>query len=404
MTMTDNFCNAATLAFISRHADDDVAELALKTSDRDDVDLNFALNQIKGRQTAKQKLPSWAAIDGIVYPPHINMEQCSSEAAARYKASVATRVCGEYRDSMADLTGGLGVDFSFIAPLMRRSVYVERQKNLCQLAKHNFRLLNLGEKATVICADGTAYLDEMNDTDLIFIDPSRRNRDGGRAFALSDCEPNVMPLLPELLRRGRIVMMKLSPMLDWHKTVDDLRPFVSEIHIVATGGECKELLAVLSREDVETTKLFCVDDGYNISFDEREIDEPQQIYDGDSAALTGCYLYEPDAAVMKAGCFGAVCKRFNVEALDANSHLFVSRSFVNDFPGRRFRITNVTTMNKRSLAAAFTNISKANVAVRNFPLSADALSHRLKLKSGSDNYVFGTTAHDLHIVIISAKA
>ena len=398
-----SFENDPTLKFVREHADDDVMKLALKASEYKGVDMDVALMQIAGRQMAKRKLPTWSRMEYVLFPPHINLEQCSSEKAARYKAVVAARVCGKHRKRMVDLTGGYGVDFTLLAPLFDSSIYIERDRGLCEVVSVNLVFFNLGDKTEVYNADGTQFLKTIKSADLIFIDPSRRDDRGGRTYALSDCEPDALQLLPEMLERGRVVMMKLSPMLDWHKTVADLRPFISEMHIVSVDGECKELLAIIAKDITNEITIFCATDNYNIHFKESECNLPQQIFSGDINSLNGSYLYEPDAAMMKAGCFGALCSRYDVEALDLNSHLFVSSSLVNDFPGRKFRIKDVTTMNKRSLADALKNIDNAAVAVRNFPLSADALAKRLKLKNGSDKYIFGTTAQEKHIIIISDK-
>jgi hypothetical protein len=403
MEIDMSFENDPTLKFVREHADDDVMKLALKASEYKGVDMDVALMQIAGRQMAKRKLPTWSRMEYVLFPPHINLEQCSSEKAARYKAVVAARMCGKRRKLMVDLTGGYGVDFTILAQLFDFSIYVERDIGLCEMVFINLEFFNLGDKTEVHNADGTHFLKKIKNADLIYIDPSRRDDNGGRTYALSDCEPDALRLLPEMMCRGRVVMMKLSPMLDWHKLVADLKLFISEIHIVSVDGECKELLAVFKRGPVKEIKLFCATDNYNIHFKESEWNLPQQIFSGDINSLNGSYLYEPDAAMMKAGCFGALCHRYHVKALDENSHLFVRNSLVNDFPGRKFLIKDVTTMNKHSLADALKNIDNAAVAVRNFPLTADALAKRLKLKNGSDKYVFGTTAQEKHIIIISDK-
>ena len=230
----------ATIAFIRQNADADVRQLALRGTKDPEVDLPFALDQIAGRQTARHKLPSWAAIDGIVYPPHLSMEQCSSEQTARYKA----RLIGS-GGTMVDLTGGFGVDFSFLARGFQRAVYVERQEQLCAIARENFRLLGLSQ-AEVVCADSTDYLQTMSPVDFIYADPARRDNHGARTYGISDCTPDVLALRDLLLSKARRVLLKLSPMLDWRKAVSDLgEQYVREVHIVSVGNECKELLLLL---------------------------------------------------------------------------------------------------------------------------------------------------------------
>ena len=245
--------NEATIRFVLDHREEDVRALALRGSRDKDVDLPWALDQIQGWQAARRKLPSWAAIDGIVYPPHLSMEQCSSEQTARYKAEMAGR-----GQRLVDLTGGFGVDFSVMARGFAEAVYVERQAPLCEIAADNFRLLGL-QQATVVCADGTDYLQTMPQADLIYIDPARRDDHGGRTYGIADCTPNVLSIRDLLMEKAERVLIKLSPMLDWRKAVTDLGPqYVREVHIVSVANECKELLILLSPGT--SFRLICAND------------------------------------------------------------------------------------------------------------------------------------------------
>ena len=265
--------NQATIDFIHKHAEADVRQLALQGTRNPEVDLTYALDQIAGRQKAKTKLPSWAAIDGITYPPHLSMEQCSSEQTAKYKGCL---VIGDWcwlndkktggsgiSVSFVDLTGGFGVDFAFIAsainqhltPNTQRLIYVEQQAQLCAISSENYKLLGLNH-IEVVCADGVDYLHQLDHADLIFIDPARRDDHGARTYGIADCTPNVLELRDELLQKADRVMLKLSPMLDWRKAVEDLGN-VNEVHIVSVDNECKELLLILSKEE-KPLKLFCV--------------------------------------------------------------------------------------------------------------------------------------------------
>jgi len=381
--------NQATADFIRQHADGDVRQLALQAKKNPEVNLPFALDQIAGRQTARRKLPSWAAIDGIVYPPHLSMEQCSSEQTARYKALLA-----EGTESVVDLTGGFGVDFSFLAQGARRAVYVERQEALCAIARQNFQLLGLTQ-AEVVCADSEDYLRQMEPADLIFIDPARRDSHGGRTYGITDCTPDVLALRPLLLQKARRVLLKLSPMLDWRKAVSDLgQDVVREVHIVSVGNECKELLVVIDTPlhalPGGEGRLVCVNDGQVFETAlSASATLPLSPYRGDwEGAL---YLYEPNASIMKAGCFAEVAQRFGVDAIARNSHLFVSGTLVANFPGRVFHIDTVTSMNKRELKEKLGSLSQANIAVRNFPLSVADLRRRLKISEGGSTYIFATT-------------
>lgn len=387
--------NKATKDFIREHADADVRQLALQAKKNPEVDLTYALEQIAGRQKAKMKLPSWAKIDEMVYPPHISMEQCSSELTAKYKAEIVP--CG---NCFVDLTGGFGVDFSFIAKKFKHAVYVERQNHLCAIASENFRLLGL-DNAEAINADGIEYLHQMDHADLVFIDPARRDDHGGRTYGIADCTPNVLEVMDELMQKTDMLLLKLSPMLDWRKAVRDLGG-ASEVHIVSVDNECKELL-IMVRHDVQQIKVVCVN---LLSNGEREVFE---FDDTESTPMhqnisSKTYLFEPNASIMKAGCFDEIQARFPIAQLDNNSHLFVSDHEIPDFPGRRFKIEHVTSMNKRELKEALTGIDRANITVRNFPVSVAELRKKLKLKDGGDVFIFATTvAKEGHQLFICRK-
>ena len=376
--------NEATLEFIRIHADEDVRQLAFLGKKNPEVDMAYALDQIAGRQKARVKIPSWASIDGIVYPPHISMEQCSSEQTARYKARIAGN--GE---KIVDLTAGFGVDMAFMSAGFKQAVHVEMQPQLCAISSENYKHLGLNH-VQVVCNDGVGYLHQMEHADLIFIDPARRDQHGARTYGIADCTPNVLEIIDEMLQKADRVMIKLSPMLDWQKTVADVGN-VSQVHIVSVGNECKELLLEVKKGKDEKVKVFCVNDDQVFSY---EI--------GETHSFT--FLYEPNASVMKAGCFNLISHRFGITQPDANSHLFLSDKLVEGFPGRGFVIERVSTMNKRELKEALAGIDKANVAVRNFPLSVADLRKRLKLKDGGDVYIFATTdAKKGHLVMVCRK-
>ena len=379
--------NQATKDYIKKHAKEDVRQLALQGTKDPEVDLTFALEQIAGRQKAKTKIPSWAETEGIIYPPHLSMEQCSSEQTARYKASIV----GD-RALVVDLTAGFGVDLAFISQGFKRAVHVERQPQLCAISSENYQLLGLNH-IEVVCGDGIDYLHQLGHADLIFMDPARRDEHGGRTYGIADCTPNVLELRDELLEKADRVMLKLSPMLDWRKAVEDLGN-VSEVHIVSVDNECKELLLIMEKEE-KPLKVICVNNG-SIFEIKGESQRGISYSEGERR-----YLFEPNASVMKAGCFDELQSRFPVVQLDKNSHLFVADKDIDDFPGRRFIIERTTSMNKRDLKAALEGISKANVTVRNFPISVAELRKRLKLKEGGEVFIFATTvegnSHQLFI-------
>lgn len=508
--------NQATLDFIRQHQDDDVRQLAFLGSKYPEVDMPFALDQIRGRKMARVKLPRWASIDGIIYPPHISMEQCSSEQTALYKAELAARLLGlspsssengeekekesenasnlhlseicefagkgavdsEFAKNEAtckkqqilteseenvneikeepyegdfseeigfvDLTGGFGVDFSYIASRLDvKSMYVERQAHLCEAAKENFGRLGL-KNAIVKNGDGIEVLhsfaskkeaaasDSLGITEdqsqsllktnlglkLIFIDPARRDDAGNKVVSLKDCTPDVTLLQEEMLSKADYVIIKLSPMLDWHRAVSELN-CVQEVHIISVNNECKELLLVLSARNMGgmealsadgevkhsgNLRIYCVNDAQSFVCDELDI-ESSSVRIAPPVLEEMQYLYEPNASLMKAGCFGVLSGRYDAKMLSKNSHLFVSREPIAVFPGRSFRIIVVSSFNKKELKRHLSGITKANIATRNFPLSVAELRKRLKLKDGGETYIFATTLSDeSHVLMITEKA
>ena len=436
--------NQATQDFIRQHQDDDVRQLAFLGSKYPEVDMPFALDQIRGRKMARVKLPRWASLEGIIYPPHISMEQCSSESTALYKAELAARLLGlpasssgtemkaENEIEFVDLTGGFGVDFSYIAARLGvKSMYVERQAHLCEAAKENFGRLGL-KNAIVKNGDGIEVLhsfhpkkkDAASDDDslgitydqprsllktnlglkIIFIDPARRDDAGNKVVSLKDCTPDVTVLQEEMLSKADYVIIKLSPMLDWHRAISELS-HVREVHIISVNNECKELLLVLSARNMgENLRIYCINDAQSFVCDELDM-ESSQVKIAPSTLEEMLYLYEPNASLMKAGCFGVLSGRYDARMLSKNSHLFVSREPIAVFPGRSFRIIAISSFNKKELKRHLSGITKANVATRNFPLSVAELRKRLKLKDGGETYIFATTLSDeSHVLVITEKA
>ena len=393
--------NDATLQYANQHADDDVRQLALRGCKDKNVDMVLALQQIRGRQSARRKLPSWAAIDWLLYPPQLNMEQCSSEATARYKAMLCQRLLAEAAlpcPTLTDLTGGFGVDIAFMSAHFHQATYVERNTALAATAAHNLRLL--GSNTSCVCADAEQFLAAMQPCTMIYADPARRDNSGARTYAIGDCVPDVLTLSQQLLTKGRYVLLKLSPMLDWRKAVADLgEQHVSEVHIVAVDGECKELLLLLTNQDCGQLRLCCANNDSCHWLTASDLSLPAA---PPAAHITaGDCLYVPDATMMKAGCFTWIATRFGVAPMAHDSHLFVASQPVASFPGRAFTVTAVTTLNKRELRHTLAGLTRANIAVRNFPLSADQLRQRLRVADGGPDYLFGTTTADgRHVVIV----
>lgn len=461
--------NDKTREFVAMHRDEDVRELALKAKRVDGLDLPLALDQIAGWRIASKKLPQWASCEGIVYPPHISMEQCSSQFTAQYKSEItqtllvpSATVHARMSDSaesdiqtaksalhlsdsaesdtqeaktglrmsdsaesdtlvakraMADLTGGFGVDFSYLARGFSQATYVERQRHLCELAEHNMAALGL-DQARIVCGDGVEYLSQMDPVDFIYLDPARRDEHGSRTYAIEDCTPNVLELRDLLLAKSRFTLVKLSPMLDWRKAVVDFDGAVREVHIVATGNECKELLLVLGRPAQANARdsvdgagsyrrlaphVFCVNDDQRIDYDSAKYTQGLRI-GGKPLPDAKRYLYEPNASIMKAGCFDLVEERFGVTQIGPSSHLFVSEQQIADFPGRGFAIEAVGSMNKKDTKRLLNGVKQANIAVRNFPLTAPQLRKKLKLADGGTVYLFGTTMQGGgHVLLRTSK-
>lgn len=393
-----NQISPETQTFIREHRQDDVRALALQANKYPQVDMAEAVVQIAGWQIAEKKVPLWARTEGILYPRHLSMEQCSSEVTARYKASL---VSGE---SLADLTAGFGVDCSFMARNFNRVIYVEKQEILCDLACHNFPLLGLS-RIQVCQADGVEYLRQMEPVDCLFLDPARRDSHGGKTVAISDCEPDVCALESLLVEKGQYVLVKLSPMLDIGTALRELK-YLREIHIVAVNNECKELIAVLKKPSDNTYSS----DNEVIIFCEQAVNNllttpfSFTLSEEKNAACTWAeevedYLYEPGASLLKAGPYRLLSERYGVRKLQANSHLYTSFHEV-DFPGRRFRVLEVSDFGKKNLKQFLQGIEKANLTVRNFPTSVVELRKKLKLKEGGDLYLFATTLHGGQKVLI----
>ena len=384
--------------FILLNRGADTSSLALKRAP-DGVDLKYCLEQIKSRKKAERKLPDWAAVDGLVFPPLLSMEQCSSQFTAQYKRELLERVFdGGSRLGMVDLTAGFGVDFSYIAPLFECPVYVERQERLCSIAMNNMPLLGL-ERAKVCCTDGVEYLRDMEPVDLVFMDPARRDDVGRKTVLLEDCTPDVTALLPHLCAKARYVLLKLSPMLDIRSTLRKL-PHVKEVHVVSVDGECRELLLLMEVGYEGEAVYYCMNlGGRNESFSvaESALGVPR------IAASMEAYLYEPNASVLKAGVQDSLCGTFDVAKLHPNSNLFTASARQEGFPGREFRVLACHDFSKHSLKALFSQTRQANLTVRNFPATVEQLRKKLKLKEGGAMYLFATTLADGSHVLVQCE-
>jgi len=397
--------------YIRMHREEDVRRLALKRGP-EGVNHKWCLQQIEGWQLACKKLPTWAATDGLWFPVRLSMEQCSGEQTAQYKRSVVERLIpqGE-RHAMADLTGGLGVDFSAMAPLFDEATYVEILPELRRLAEHNMPLLGIKNEQLRI-------KDEVDSDNFqfIYVDPARRDGVGRKTVGIADCTPNVLDMQDQLLTDGRWVMLKLSPMLDITEALRQLH-HVREVHVVSVRGECKELLFVMHRDATASPAIYCV----NLGTDEEVLKmgqgENEKMRHGENEKMGDAhsmmphslpvsfshFLYEPNASILKAGIQDLLCERYAVRKLHPVSNLFVGDDFIAHFPGRRFRITGVSDFSKRGLKALIGDLSQANLTVRNFPVPVAQLRRQLRLSEGGDAYLFATTVDDSRHVLIRCQ-
>lgn len=389
--------NEATLQFIREHRLDDVRRLALQTPTGTEIDRAWALTQIEGRQLAENKIPTWFLTDKIVYPPTLALEQCSSEATARYKAQLASGT------SFVDLTGGFGVDFAFISKQFQEACYVEKQKELCEISAINFPILGL-TSTRIIQADASEYLKEMAPVDVIFIDPGRRSVSGKKVYSIEEGEPNLLTIQELLLEKAGSVLIKLSPMLDLSQALKEIKS-VTEVHVVSVDNECKELLFLLKRNCESEPSITCVNlskkrNQPKISFLLSQEKARQIPYTSEIEQ----YLYEPNASLLKAGFYKGLTELYPLRKLHSDSHLYTSDRFIPDFPGRVFQTEAYTSFNKKELRNFLCRTEKASLAVRNFPLSVSELHKKLKIKDGGETYLFATTlANGKHILLKNKK-
>ena len=384
--------NETIWKFIQKHRSDDVRKLALQAGrfPLSGQDFKRALQQIEGRQLTKHKIPSWYARKYIFYPRRLSIEQCSSQQTALYKASLLEG------NTIVDLTGGWGVDHAFIAPRFKQSVYIEQQKDLVKIAAHNFRILGL-KQTKAIHADGMEYLREMQKADCIYIDPARRSSEGRRVISIQNCEPDLSNIQDLLLEKADRIWIKYSPMLDIIQALQTL-DYIREIHIVSVENECKELLFLLEKESKPLT-IQCVNfrkkGNQQIQFSLSKEKACETVFTSELES----YLYEPNASVLKSGCFKSITLHFPVKKLHKDSHLYTSDQWVSDFPGRTFKIKASSSFNKKELKILMSGIEKANLSIRNFPLRTEELRKKLRLKEGGSVYLFATTIGSKHVLI-----
>lgn len=360
----------------------------------------------------KLKMPKWNDTPGLIYPPHISLEQCSSQLTAQYKKSLLDNNI----HSLVDLTGGLAVDFSVMARNINNATYVEKNSDLAEIVAHNLKLLDL-PNAKIVNSDAETFLQQMQPVDCIFIDPSRRTKNGSKAVHLTDCEPNIVALKQQLLNKAKKLVIKLSPMLDITEAITAF-PEATSIHVIAVKNECKELLLVCNKitsnpQHLTSNVYPLPSNDYSQNALSNVYRLPSNVYihtinfsntgqqkfnftrsEERSANLQFCsdfegFLYEPNAAIMKAGAFKTIAAKYNIKKISQNTHLYISNNYINNFPGRVFQIDDVLSPDKKN----FNTLQQANIAVRNFPLTVPQLRKKLQLADGGNVYLFAATTH-----------
>ena len=385
--------NLETQRFIKEHEKDDIFFLKLHYSNVSNVDIDLAIRQITGKQKVKSKVPLFYTTEDFLFPAQLSLEQSSSETTACYKSTICKG------NSLVDLTGGFGVDCYFMSQHFKQTMYVERQENLCGLATHNFKILN-SNNIKVIHSENEKYLLEMEQADWIFIDPARRSTGGKKVVLLSDCEPDISKLYPQLLERATRVMIKLSPMMDISAAILDL-PNTAEIHIISVENECKEVLLILNQSvqnDIQVKTINFRKNKENQTFEYNLNDESTTIVS--FATHIDKYLYEPNASIMKSGAFKLTGNRFHIHKLHKNTHLYTSNELIHEFPGRVFELKCQWGNSKNELKDITIKIPKANISTRNYPVPADELRKKLKIRDGGDIYLFACMMNDDQKVIL----
>ena len=414
-----------TQEYIKQHRNDDIYRLALAKTP-EGVDLQYALQQISAYQTLTKKVPSWAECEELIFPRQLSLEQSSSELTARYKADLICDFMGNKPFNHIDLTGGMGIDCNFIAQYTSHSHYVELNPELCRIAQHNFAHLN--SNITVHNTTAEEFLKQMTDdraqsTDnalnpqlLIYLDPARRGNHGEKLVSISDCQPDVVALLPQMLEITNKVVVKLSPMLDITRAIGELA-HIEHLYVISVGNECKELLLFINRNYNAETQIHAINLKQSTNYGLQLTDDTPNFNRKNTSLLSGflshesalslsyarqvgTYIYEPYAAHLKSGLYKTIAETYGVDKLHQHSHIYTSAELIDDFPGRQFKVTEVVPFNKKTIKTFFKEHPKANLTTRNFPLTVSQLRTQYKIKEGGEHYIFATTLHDKSLIVI----
>lgn len=380
--------NTDIAIFIGEHLHDDVQQLALQRNrfpQLSDADFRFLLQQIEGRQRTKDKLPSFALTPDWWYPVRLSCEQCSSEATARYKAEIIKPFIGQADATLIDLTAGYGVDTFFMSEHTQRAHYVERNAELCAIAQHNFALSRPHIQVhNTIAEEFLSSLPISNSpypisNTLIYLDPARRSQSGGKVFRIEDCEPNVIEILPILRKYASAILIKFSPMLDISAAMQSLGS-EWDIHVVALHNEVKEVLFITGNSTIHAVNI-----SHNQTTRFTLTQAEEKATQNHIANTIGKYLYEPNAAIIKAGAFRLVGERYGIAKLDTNTHLYTSDTLLPDFQGRVWKVIDTHLAKPSTLDPKL----KYSIISRNYPLSPEQMRKKYKLQDGNDYYLIG---------------
>lgn len=422
--------------FVTEHIDDDTARLILNRAKWPEIDMDLAVNCIESRRKLRGKVQEWAECPGLVFPRKLSAEQCSSSATGAYKAEVA-EVISDMKFRIADLTGGLGVDSWFFSKKAEAVMYCEMLPELCRAAEHNFRKLGAGNitvrnvavtsgmeiscyNGEEMAGDGMPRKEEKSifrtpkeilagfAPDIVYMDPARRGEGGRKVFLIEECTPDVLTLKDEIFEICRHILVKLSPMADINMVCERLGRCCREVHVVAAGGECKELLVWMDREWDEEYMIRAVEIGRDgamavfsfLGSEERSF-APLRMT-GEELRMTdealrmteeGAYLFEPGKALMKAGAFNLTGKRFGLCKLGKSTHYYTfnSEESVEQLKkfGKVFRIIRCSPLDKRSLKAAGKEYPHSEITARNISMDTETLRKKTGITSGDDAHIFG---------------
>ena len=389
--MNKNILDKNVQDYISKNLFTDILEIILKKQIFPKVSNKEIAEQISAKMKAKKKLPTYFKTPNIYFPNKVNIEQASSEKTAEFKSKIVTG------NVMIDATGGFGVDSMYFSKEFKKIIYIEENKELFEIVKANSKKLSLNIEH--LNDDGIEYVKKINTgIDLLYIDPSRRNKENKKVHFLSDCTPLIDYDLIQSLQNFKTILIKCSPIIDLKKTINDLK-VVSEIYIVGINNEVKEVLFNLNKQSNNDIKIKCIDlSNRELDFEFCIDDINNKKNDDNSEVLN--YLYEPNSMILKSGAFGLICDRYDVKKLNINSHLYTSKKLI-DFPGRTFEVDSVVNYSKRNLKDL--NISKANITTRNFPMDVKDLRKKSKISDGGKDYLFFTTNYLNNEIIIKTK-